>query len=584
MMPAQRNFPKFDKHQDREEIDGLIRRGEQPNEIAQMLKLRYPGDKSKWLLHSYLYHLRMERYPELAKRKRMDKYERRTARKQGREPSVNAPVIDIGTRIMVLTGQEPKPPEEVKDIPNERLLAWMDGVDGFNTFVEDMIIERGEHVILQDYQLEMGYKFIDRSRVCINGAGQIGKDFMMQNFILWWALTHAGSLQMVLCAVQSQSVALKLRIEDKIGFSRDLQMAYSGSGMKPVPIITLKNGSVMLFLTAKSTVAGYTNVDIIWINEARDVKQEEVSRVSPLLGIGGGKLIVLSRPRFRRGYFWECYSNPAFETMQIQTERNKYFDRQTLEDDRATLSPDLFKIEYLAEFADAGSSYFSEDSINECSKVNYDFTAMIADKNYEYSLGIDPARLRDTSAYVMIGRHKNPKHSPRYKVFIVHGFSPDRAAESSFRHQQAWINLLWTSLTSSGGTGLKYIVPEYVGMGIPFTEDLRDYWRSNIGSPSLITPHEVHSLAPKLEMYNFAKNIIETHDIEMPRGAFKLINELKMTQFGVTPKGKVTVETPITDDYADAFCLSLMGFKKPFEMGLATVRRNVKRPELLRPR
>jgi len=583
-MSSWKNFPKLDRHPDVVEVKRLIVEGESPVEVAQMLKMRYPGEKGLWLPHRYLYQYRLMRHPELAERKRGDQYVRRTAKRMGKEVNINAPQIDIGTRIMILTGQEPKPPEPIKDIPNEKLLSWMAGIDGFNTFVEDMIIERGEHVTLQDYQLEMADLFLDNTRVCINGAGQIGKDFMMQNFIIWWALTHAGSLQMVLCAVQSQSVALKRRIEDKIGFSVDLQMAYSGSGMKPVPIVTLRNGSVMLFLTAKSTIAGYTNVDIIYINEARDVKTDEVGRVSPLLGIGGGKLFVLSRPRFRRGYFWDCYSNPAFKTMQIPTERNKFFDRKALEDDRATLPAASFKIEYLAEFADAGSSWFSEDAINECSRVDYDFTAMIADKNYEYSVGIDPARLRDTSAYVMIGRHKKPSHSPRYKVALVHGFSPDRAAESSFRHQQAWLNLLWTSLINSGGTGLKYIVPECVGLGIPFTEDLRDYWRSNIGSPSLITPFEVHSLKPKIEMYNFAKNIIEIHDIEIPRGAFRLLNELKMTQFGVTPMGKVRVETPITDDYVDAFCLALMGFKKPFEIGVASARRDVARPESLRRR
>lgn len=571
-MSTQRKFPKFYNHPDNEELVELMESGEQPNEIALMLKMRYPGDKSKCMTHSYLYQVRKDRYPVLAARKRMDKYNRRTAKQQGKEPSINAPQIDIATRIMILTGQEPKPPEPIKDIPNDQLLSWMNGIDGFKTFTEEMIIERGEPVTLQDYQIEMADHFINHSRVCINGAGQIGKDFMMQNFIIWWALTHAGSLQMVLCATQAQSVALKRRIEDKIGFSVDLQMAYSQSGMKPVPIVTLKNGSIILFLTAKSTVAGYTNVDIIYINEARDVKESEVTRVTPLLGIGGGRLFVLSRPRFRRGYFWDCYSNPAFTTMQIPTERNIHFDRKVLEDDRATLSPDLFKIEYLAEFADAGSSWFSEKAVDICSKVDYDFTAMIADKNYEYSLGIDPARLRDTSAYVMIGRHKKVSHSPRYKVAIVHGFSPDQAAESSFRHQQAWINLLNSGLVNSGGEGLKYIVPEYVGLGIPFTEDLQDYWRLNIGSPSLIHPFEVHSLAPKIEMYNFAKNIVEVHDIEIPRGAFRLINEMKMTQFGVTPMGKVRVETPVTDDYIDAFCLSLMGFKKPFEIGIASAR------------
>ena len=571
-----RTFPKLNGHPDCDEVKKLIADGESPIEIAKLLRERYPGNKKLWMDHPYLYAYRNQEHPILSEKKRRTKYDYRERKEAGLETTVNAPEIDVATRIMILTGQTPKPPVPMKILSNEQLIRWTEGVDGFNRFVEEMIVERGEHVTLQDYQIEMAKNFLEFSRVCVNGAGQIGKDFMMQNFITWWAITHAGSQQMVLCATQSQSVALMTRVMDKIGFSADLQAAFMGKGMKPDPMITFKNGSIAYFLTAKSAIAGKTNIDIIYINEARDVKEEEVTRVSPLLGVGGGKLFVLSRPRFRRGYFWNCYSGGGFKTMKIETERNKYFDREVLEDDRATLSTDLFRIEYLAEFADAGSSYFSETSIDYCSSVDYEFQSMVPEPKYKFSLGIDPARLRDTSAMIVVGQHEDPNHSPRYKVFHVHGFSPDRAAKASFINQFAYVQLL------NNAYKFTHVIPEYSGMGIPFSENLTENWRENIGSPSLIKPYPNMSLRDKIAVYDFTKRVIETHDISMPRGAARLINELKMTQFGATDMGKVKIETPITDDYSDALCFALWAFKAPFEPGIAIIKRPIQRPDVLR--
>lgn len=70
-------WTKLDAHLDADEIKGLIASGEQPNEIAQMLKMRYPKDKSKWLLHSYLYQYRKDKHPKLAERRKVNKYVRR---------------------------------------------------------------------------------------------------------------------------------------------------------------------------------------------------------------------------------------------------------------------------------------------------------------------------------------------------------------------------------------------------------------------------------------------------------------------------------------------------------------------------
>jgi len=446
--PAQRTFPKLNRHPDSEKIKKLIADGESPLEIVKMLTKEYPGNKKMWFTHKYLYDYRNVHHPVLAEEKRQTQYDYRSAKKAGKETTVNVPELDVATRIMVLTGQEPKPQVPRQEILNDRLLEWIEGNDGFIKFVGDMIIERGERVKLQDYQVEMSETFLKYDRVCICAGEQVGKDFMMQNFIIWWAITHAGSLQMVLCATQAQSSALKTRIEDKLSFSGDLQFAYAGSREKPIQIITFKNGSQALFLTARSQIAGYTNVDILWINEARFVKEEEIARVSPLLGIGGGKLLVLSRPLFRRGYFWDCYRNPAFKTMKLPTKMNKYFDKKVYEADYKTMPAHLFKADYMAEFADAGSSWFPEIYIDKCSAEDYDFKIMTREPGYVYSVGVDPARLADVSAIVVTGRNVK---TGDFKVVHVHGFNPYSGEPAEFSVQYAYLQLLDRYL------GLKYL-------------------------------------------------------------------------------------------------------------------------------
>lgn len=562
MREPQRTFPKINRHPDKAEIEERVRTGESIPAISEWLTFKYPDDKTQWITYQYLYAYRRRFYPELAEMKRKNQHKSRVvAVLEGGEPGDRLEA-DVATRIMELTGQQPKPQEPRTIIADETLLKWIEGNDGFIAFVEDMIIERGEHVKLQDYQKEMSQNFLDHSRVVICAGGQVGKDFMMQNYILWWAVTHAGSLQLVLCSTQAQASALKLRIEDKLNFSGDLQFAYSGSRMKPVQTVTFKNGSTVLFLTASSQTAGYTNVDIIWINEARFIKDEEVARVSPLLGIGGGKLYVLSRPLFRRGYFWDCFRNPAFKTMKLPTIVNKFFDKEVYEQDQRTMSPHLFRADYLAEFADAGSAWFPEASIDKCSMVDYDFKGMNPEKMYDYSLGIDPARLADVSSMIVIGRHRK---SGAYKVAHVHGFSPDRADPAEFIVQYAYIQLLDQRFK------LKYITPEYSGLGIPYSERLIDEWKQ-WNSRATIKPYPNMSLRDKINMYDFARQVIMSEKLEIPRGAGQLLTELKMTQIGASGLGKVRVETPITDDYADAFCLALTPFKKPFEIGVGFAR------------
>jgi len=246
--------------------------------------------------------------------------------------------------------------------------------------------------------------------------------------------------------------------------------------------------------------------------------------------------------------------------MYITTDRNKYFDKKVVEDDRATLSYDLFKIEYMAQFADAGSSYFSETSIDRCSRNDYDWQAIWAEPDYDYSLGIDWARFRDTSVLTVSGIHKQ---TGNIKLFHQFAFSPDSSTSTDFDNQTAYMKLLDSTYR------FRWIIPESSGMGIPPSERMVKEWETH----GVVQPYENRSLQSKLAMYENAKVILERGETTIPKSAFKLINQLKLTQFGVTAIGQMKVETPVTDDYADSFCLSLIPFKTSFKMGIALITR-----------
>ena len=553
MPQKQPKYHKIRVHPDYEEIVSLIKAGKSPRAIARSIRARYPGERDKHLGDILLYNFRSDEMPEF----RVKPQKRKTTN-HGKGDLMDD---DISTRVMKLMGKSPRAPDPQKDFTDEQLMRWTGGLEGFVNWVEDITIERGERVKLQDYQVEMADVLLKHSRVAFNTGAQVGKDFMIQMFSTWFgSIYKPNSTQIVMCAVQNQSNELMRRVLALLSTSVDLFNCMNDTRLKPVPEITYKNNSRILFMTAQSLIAGLTNIDRIWINEARDIREEDVTRVSPLLGIGGGSLCVLSRPRFRRGYFWDCVSNPAFHTLNIPTEKNKYFDAKVVEDDRATLSPDLFKIEYLAQFADAGSSYFSEIAVDKCSRNDYDWQSIWAEPDYDYSVGIDWARLRDTSVMSVSGISRKDGST---KLFHQFAFSPESSASTNFEHQFTYLRLLDATYN------FRWVIPESSGMGIPLAERLVTEWPKH----GVVQPYENRSLQAKLALYEQAKNMIEREHTIIPRSDFKLINQLKLTQFGTTSTGQVKVETPVTDDYSDSYCLSLWPFKSPFKMGIALITR-----------
>ena len=527
---------KVRRHPDYEEIKKWLLRGISPARISMMLRERYPTRPDRWLGKDVLYR------------------ERDFLRKY--EADVEAPEVeDIASRIMDLKGETPKPPKKKSVFSDEQLMSWCKGLEGLERFAREVCRWGGKPIILQDYQKEIVKILLEEPNSCFAMGGQCGKDFIIMLFSTWYAITNPNSIQLIVSAAQFQSDFIMERILNLLSGSKDLEETVQNSNFNPPAYIRFKNNARIYFLTAKGKIGGLTDVDRVYINEARDIKEEEVALVTPLLGTKGGKIAVFSRPRFRKGYFWRVYSSPVFKTLRIPTWYNQYIDKNFLEREKSTLDPILWRTEYAAEFAEVGSSFISEASIDKCSKEDYDFRALVKDPNKKYSLGIDWARYRDTAVFIVSSLDKEG----RRRVEHIQDWDGE---PTPFETQLAYARYLDSVLD------LDWIVPEQAGLGIPLCERLLNEWRL-LGKRNRVVPYRVSTVKEKLELYDELKRIIESNKMDIPRSALKLTNDLKLVQFGVTEGGVLRVEG--AGDYSDALALSIWPFKTSFKIGVARV-------------
>ena len=130
-----------------------------------------------------------------------------------------------------------------------------------------------------------------------------------------------------------------------------LEAKYKHMIAKPAPtkhIINLKNGSVIMCYAAGLTgegLAGYTVTDLV-IDEAAPMAREVFIKVTPMLSVTGGSLDILSTPRGKEGYFYECSDHPDlgdrikpnFTRFYVSAETCPRHSKEFLENEKAGMS------------------------------------------------------------------------------------------------------------------------------------------------------------------------------------------------------------------------------------------------------
>lgn len=191
---------------------------------------------------------------------------------------------------------------------------------------------------------------------------QSGKSLVASLLALWTAIYKPGALVLILAPALRQSQLTHRTIRQLHATLPDAPKLYGESALR----IELSNGSQIVALPGtEKTVRGYSSVDLLICDEAARCDDSLFASVSPMLAVSQGRIVLLSTPFGRRGYFFDVWENggPAWQRTRVTAFECPRISREWLEQERQQIGDFWFEQEYLCEFKDDVSSVFRYEDI-----------------------------------------------------------------------------------------------------------------------------------------------------------------------------------------------------------------------------
>jgi hypothetical protein len=129
--------------------------------------------------------------------------------------------------------------------------------------------------------------------------------------------------------------------------------------------LELANGSRILSLPGtEETVRGFSGVSLLIIDEAARVADALYYAVRLMLAVSKGRLVALSTPFGKRGWFHEeWHGDGEWERVRIVADQCPRITPEFLAEERRALGERWYRQEYLCSFEDAVDAVFSYEDI-----------------------------------------------------------------------------------------------------------------------------------------------------------------------------------------------------------------------------
>ena len=203
----------------------------------------------------------------------------------------------------------------------------------------------------------------DSRQLLLNCSRQSGKSTITAIMALHQALYTPRALILLLSPSLRQSQELYAT----------LRHFYALVGAQQVPVdvesalrMRLTNGSRIISLPGKEqTVRGYAGVTLLVVDEASRVEDDLYFSIRPMLAVSGGRLIALSTPAGKRGWWHEQWTDggDAWKRVQMTAEQCPRISSEWLEEERASIGPWWFAQEYLCRFMETDDQLYRDDDI-----------------------------------------------------------------------------------------------------------------------------------------------------------------------------------------------------------------------------
>lgn len=126
-----------------------------------------------------------------------------------------------------------------------------------------------------------------------------------------------------------------------------------------------KNGARIVAVPTKGQIRGFSNPRAVIFDEAAFAADEDYKgKIRPMLS-HGGKVILLSTPFGKRGFFYDVWERGGVRWTRFDVPASKctHIPKEFLEEERVALGPTWYAQEYEGEFLDSVASFFDMDAV-----------------------------------------------------------------------------------------------------------------------------------------------------------------------------------------------------------------------------
>src|SRR5262245_14757128 len=227
-----------------------------------------------------------------------------------------------------------------------------------------------------------------KAQILLLCSRQVGKTLVAAALALRTALLEAPALVLVLTPSERQSNEFMRRIQElheslhrpinTAGGVLSLQEKEAAEAGKDdvyfrLPAKTresslqlhLDNGSRIIGLPAsEGKVRVYSSVALLLIDEASRVDDALNRAMRPTLAVSRGRLVALSTPFGKRGWFHEAWHGPGdWQRVKITAEQCPRISADFLSEERQALGERWYRQEYLCSFEDTVGAVFAYEDI-----------------------------------------------------------------------------------------------------------------------------------------------------------------------------------------------------------------------------
>jgi len=350
---------------------------------------------------------------------------------------------------------------------------------------------------------------------------QSGKTTTIALRAIHFAYTNPGATVLITAPSLRQSMIM---------FDRISMLIFSTSTLKnhvirsTRTIIQLDNRSQIIALPCSEYfLRGYT-AQMIICDEASFMPEELITNVLfPMISTTDGYAIMLSTPWGRDHFFYRAFMDPNYSVHRVKSSECPLIKPEFLEEMRRNMTDQAFRMEYMAEFVEAASAYFTQDLIRGCVDPTLELVSSfeIEVPIGEYYCGCDFGKLQDFSVITILKREGDllklvylkefPIGTP-YTSVIGHLI----AADKTFRFRK--------------------VLVDQTGVGEPVLEELKEQGVQNVEGL-------VFTVRTKEELLSCLKIAMEQQRLRMPYHR-RLAEQINEQQYEYSKSGHLKFSHP----------------------------------------